>query len=196
MTTRIVLIGGFLGSGKTTLVLEAVRRLVARGYRGNQDEYYDARNSYLDQVIDRAISHDTDFHQFMLYTPVSGTPLHKEHRENGTLLPETGDLAFLGPPEIAGADLAVRDINEAGGVLGADVVLEQGDSGDTTTDTANLEVDRLLAAGSDVVVGAASSAVSKTVIDKITGACTIQFSPANTSPAPYSALTISNSTGV
>ena len=100
----------------------------------------------------------------------------------GTILPVTGDLAFLGPPEIAGADLAVQDINDAGGVLGADVVLEQGDSGDTTTDTANLEVDRLLAAGSDAIMGAASSAVSKTVIDKITGSCTIQFSPANTSP--------------
>ncbi len=100
----------------------------------------------------------------------------------GTILPVTGDLAFLGPPEIAGADLAVEDINAAGGVLGADVILEQGDSGDTTTDTANLEVDRLLAAGSDAIMGAASSAVSKTVIDKITGSCTIQFSPANTSP--------------
>ena len=100
----------------------------------------------------------------------------------GTILPVTGDLAFLGPPEIAGTNLAVEDINAAGGVLGADVVIEQGDSGDTTTDTANLEVDRLLAAGSDVVVGAASSAVSKTVIDKITGSCVIQFSPANTSP--------------
>jgi len=99
----------------------------------------------------------------------------------GTILPVTGDLAFLGPPEIAGSNLAVEDINAAGGVLGADVVMEQGDSGDTTTDTANLEVDRLLAAGSDVIVGAASSAVSKTVIDKITGSCVIQFSPANTS---------------
>ncbi len=100
----------------------------------------------------------------------------------GTILPVTGDLAFLGPPEIAGSDMAVADINAAGGVLGADVVLEQGDSGDTTTDTANLEVDRLLAAGADAIMGAASSAVSKTVIDKITGSCTIQFSPANTSP--------------
>ena len=100
----------------------------------------------------------------------------------GTILPVTGDLAFLGPPEIAGSNMAGEDINAAGGVLGADIVVEQGDSGDTTTDTANLEVDRLLAAGSDVIVGAASSAVSKTVIDKITGACTIQFSPANTSP--------------
>ncbi len=43
----------------------------------------------ISQVIDYAVSHDTDFHQFMLYTPVSGTPLHREHRENGTLLPET-----------------------------------------------------------------------------------------------------------
>ena len=100
----------------------------------------------------------------------------------GTILPVTGDLAFLGPPEIAGTNMAVEDINAAGGVLGADVVIEQGDSGDTTTDTANLEVDRLLAADADVIVGAASSAVSKTVIDKITGSCVIQFSPANTSP--------------
>jgi ABC-type branched-subunit amino acid transport system substrate-binding protein len=100
----------------------------------------------------------------------------------GTILPVTGDLAFLGPPEVAGADMAVEDINAAGGVLGQDVVLNQGDSGDTTTDTANLEVDRLLAAGADAIMGAASSAVSKTVIDKITGSCVIQFSPANTSP--------------
>jgi neutral amino acid transport system substrate-binding protein len=100
----------------------------------------------------------------------------------GTILPVTGDLAFLGPPEVAGADLAATDINEAGGVNGKDVVLEQGDSGDTTTDLANQEVDRLLAAGADAIMGAASSAVSKTVIDKITGAGVIQFSPANTSP--------------
>jgi ABC-type branched-subunit amino acid transport system substrate-binding protein len=100
----------------------------------------------------------------------------------GTILPVTGSLAFLGPPEIAGAELAVQDINEAGGVLGNDVVLNQGDSGDTTTDLANQEVDRLLALGADAIVGAASSAVSFTVIDKITGSCVIQFSPANTSP--------------
>ncbi|MEM9564354.1 MAG: ABC transporter substrate-binding protein [Actinomycetota bacterium] len=100
----------------------------------------------------------------------------------GTIFPVTGDLAFLGPAEVQGAELAVEDINAAGGVLGADVVLEQGDSGDTTTDIANTEVDRLLALGADAIMGAASSAVSLTVIDKITGAGVIQFSPANTSP--------------
>ena len=46
----------------------------------------------------------------------------------GTILPVTGDLAFLGPPEIAGAALAAEDINAAGGVLGVPMVLEQGDS--------------------------------------------------------------------
>lgn len=33
MTTRIVIVGGFLGAGKTTLILHAARRLAARGYR-------------------------------------------------------------------------------------------------------------------------------------------------------------------
>ena len=36
-------------------------------------------------IIDYAVSHDTDFHQFMLYTPVHGTPLYKQHLEDGTL---------------------------------------------------------------------------------------------------------------
>ncbi|NCX17520.1 MAG: amino acid ABC transporter substrate-binding protein, partial [Acidimicrobiia bacterium] len=100
----------------------------------------------------------------------------------GTILPVTGSLAFLGPPEVAASGFAVEDINAAGGVLGQPVVLNQGDSGDATTDTANTEVDRLLAAGAQVIIGAASSGVSLTVIDKITSAGVVQFSPANTSP--------------
>ena len=71
----------------------------------------------------------------------------------GTIFPVTGDLAFLGPAEVAGAELAIADINAAGGVFGADVVINQGDSGDTTTDTAAVEVDRLLAEGSDAIIG-------------------------------------------
>jgi len=100
----------------------------------------------------------------------------------GTLLPVTGDLAFLGPPEVAGARLAIEDINAAGGVLGVEAVLEEGDSGDTNQDIANPEVDRLLGLNADAIMGAASSAVSKLVIDKITGNSVIHFSPANTSP--------------
>jgi radical SAM superfamily enzyme YgiQ (UPF0313 family) len=36
--------------------------------------------------IEHAISHDTDFHQFMLYTPVPGTPLYQQMSEEGRLL--------------------------------------------------------------------------------------------------------------
>jgi hypothetical protein len=99
----------------------------------------------------------------------------------GYLLPLTGNLAFLGPPEIAGFDLAIQDINAAGGVLGAPVAAEGADSGDTSTDTATQSVDRLLQAGVNVIVGAASSGVSQTVVDTITGAGVMQISPANTS---------------
>ncbi len=42
----------------------------------------------IDQMITHAVSHRTDFHQFMLYTPVPGTPLYEAHKENGTLLSE------------------------------------------------------------------------------------------------------------
>jgi len=100
----------------------------------------------------------------------------------GTVLPETGNLAFLGPPEFAAAELAIQDINAAGGVLGQDVQLSQGDSGDTSTDVASQTVDRHLNNGVDAFIGAASSGVSFTFIDKVTGACKIHFSPANTSP--------------
>jgi branched-chain amino acid transport system substrate-binding protein len=100
----------------------------------------------------------------------------------GGLLPQTGDLSFLGPPEEAGAQLAVTEINEAGGALGADITFIPGDSGDADPDVANPTVDAHLAAGADVILGAAASGISLNVIDKITGACVIHFSPANTSP--------------
>jgi len=99
----------------------------------------------------------------------------------GTLLPQTGDLAFLGPPEFAGVQTAVDDINAAGGVLGKPVKQVKGDSGDGTPDIAGAQTDKLLDANADVVVGAAASSVSLSVLDKISGAGVVQFSPANTS---------------
>jgi radical SAM superfamily enzyme YgiQ (UPF0313 family) len=40
-------------------------------------------------IIDYAVRHATVFHQFMLYTPIPGTPLHERHQREGTLLPES-----------------------------------------------------------------------------------------------------------
>jgi len=101
----------------------------------------------------------------------------------GSLLPETGSLAFLGAPEFAGVEYAISEINAAGGVLGAPVEYSQGDSGDTSTDTATVTATRLLGEGVDAIVGPASSGVALTVIDQISAAGVTLFSPANTSPA-------------
>jgi radical SAM superfamily enzyme YgiQ (UPF0313 family) len=44
--------------------------------------------------LEHAVSHDTDFHQFMLYTPVPGTPLHAQMASQGRML-EDVDLADI-----------------------------------------------------------------------------------------------------
>jgi hypothetical protein len=46
------------------------------------------RPETMEQVIEDAVAHGTDFHQFMLYTPNPGTPLYAQHRAQGTLLDE------------------------------------------------------------------------------------------------------------
>jgi len=99
----------------------------------------------------------------------------------GTALPVTGNLAFLGPPEIAGTEFAAADINAAG--AGITVELIQGDSGDTDNKAYETEIPRLLGEGVSAIIGAASSGTSLQFIDQVVGAGVIQFSPANTSAA-------------
>ncbi|MCL4847150.1 MAG: cobalamin-dependent protein [Acidobacteria bacterium] len=48
----------------------------------------------IDAEVEHAVAHDTDFHQFMLYTPVPGTPLYREMEAEGRLLPGV-DLADI-----------------------------------------------------------------------------------------------------
>lgn len=99
----------------------------------------------------------------------------------GWLLPQTGPIASLGAPQIAALELAASDINEAGGVLGAELSLSGGDeAGDPAV--AGQAVDRLLSEGVPVVIGAGSSSISLSVIDKITGSGTLQCSGMNTTP--------------
>lgn len=99
----------------------------------------------------------------------------------GTLLPQTGSLRHLGPATQAAAQLAVDDVNAAGGVLGRDVRLIAGDSGDTTTNVAVQTVGRLLDDKVDAVIGSLSSAVTLSVIDRITSAGVVQVSPGDSS---------------
>jgi len=49
-------------------------------------EHHTPENIHED--LDYAISHNTDFHQFMLYTPVPGTPLYHQMNTQGRMLEE------------------------------------------------------------------------------------------------------------
>jgi ABC-type branched-subunit amino acid transport system substrate-binding protein len=98
----------------------------------------------------------------------------------GTILPQTGDLAVLGPAMIEAAKLAVEQVNEAGGINGGDVELVIGDSG-TNEDIANDTADRLIQTETvDAIIGAASSRITLSIIDKVTGAGIVECSPSNT----------------
>ena len=100
------------------------------------------------------------------------------------ILPLTGSLAFLGPPEIAGVGLAVSDINAAGGVNGVDAchdIRDSGDSSDMSVSTASAR--GIISDGASVVIGAASSSVSLNFVDALTDAQITQVSPANTAVA-------------
>ncbi|MCC4266683.1 ABC transporter substrate-binding protein [Microbacterium schleiferi] len=99
----------------------------------------------------------------------------------GTALPVTGNLAFLGPPEIAGTEYAASEVNAAN--AGVTIEMIQGDSGDTDNKAYETEIPRLLNEGVSAIIGAASSGTSLQFIDQVVGAGVIQFSPANTSAA-------------
>ncbi|MFD1714655.1 ABC transporter substrate-binding protein [Amnibacterium flavum] len=101
----------------------------------------------------------------------------------GTALPQTGNLAYLGPPEEAGVEYATSLINAATADTGLTLDVTYGDSGDTDNKAYETEIPRLLGEGVSAVIGAASSGTSLQFIQTLVDADVIQFSPANTSDA-------------
>ena len=98
----------------------------------------------------------------------------------GSVLPQTGSLAFLGPPEQAGVQLAVDEINEA--KKGITIDFTPGDSGDADNKAFETTVPKLQSEGVTAMIGAAASGVTKLFLDSNVDAGIITFSPANTSP--------------
>ena len=81
--------------GADTLAL--TRRLQEHGIRVHGStiiglEHHTPEN--IDREIEHAVGHGADCHQFMLYTPMPGTPLHAEVGREGRLLPGV-DLADI-----------------------------------------------------------------------------------------------------
>lgn len=102
----------------------------------------------------------------------------------GILVAFTGDLSDYGPGIAGGSELAVKEINAAGGVLGQPIELAQGDTG-TDPSQGVTEATRLInIEGVHAIVGALSSGVTLAVAESVTGPNNIlQISPASTSPA-------------
>lgn len=100
----------------------------------------------------------------------------------GSLLPQTGQLAFLGGPMMGGVAYAVEQINAAGGVNGSPVTLINVDEGDSSTDVASQSVDSLIAKGVTGFVGAASTGNTLNILDKATSNGLVEVSPSNTGP--------------
>ncbi|MEO7348966.1 MAG: ABC transporter substrate-binding protein [Terrimesophilobacter sp.] len=101
----------------------------------------------------------------------------------GTLLPTTGAAAFLSKAQDAGVELAVREINEAGGVNGKPVVVYHQDSGDASTTKAEGSFADLLSKSVDVVIGPSSSVLAERLLPKLMSAGMVMISPSATSPA-------------
>ncbi|WP_213456225.1 ABC transporter substrate-binding protein [Rhizomonospora bruguierae] len=104
----------------------------------------------------------------------SGAPL-----KIGGLLPQTGDLSLMYPPMSTAAELAIKEINAAGGVLGEKVVWLPGDDG-TNPEVARATVSRQIDEGVHVLIGAGASSISKAVLDQTVAAGVVLFSPCNT----------------
>jgi ABC-type branched-subunit amino acid transport system substrate-binding protein len=97
----------------------------------------------------------------------------------GGVLPETGALQFAYPPIIAGARVAIADINDAGGVFGVDVEWFDGDSG-TDPEVARATIAQHVEDGVHILIGPAASGVAGAVLPDAVAAELIMFSPSNT----------------
>ena len=99
----------------------------------------------------------------------------------GAFLPLTGGLAFLAPASVGGVDLAINDINAAGGVLDKDSCVNLVDSSETTQAAVSIaNIKKQLQSKVSAIVGPESSGVTYNVLPTIKGAKTVLFSQAAT----------------
>jgi len=85
----------------------------------------------------------------------------------GLLMPQSGDLSAILKALVTPIDMAVKEINAAGGVNGKPVVTTQRDDG-TAVNVASASLDSLLNSDKvDVILGPASSTTTLGIIDKI-----------------------------
>ncbi|HUB05457.1 MAG TPA: ABC transporter substrate-binding protein [Myxococcales bacterium] len=105
----------------------------------------------------------------------------------GAVLSQTGELADIGAGELQAANLAVSQINAAGGVLGAQLALDAKDD-HSEADAGVAAAQALVSAGVPVILGAVASGVTIPIAQQVAiPAGVVLISGASTSPA-YTAL--------
>lgn len=102
----------------------------------------------------------------------------------GTLFPMSGDVASIGAGMVAAVEVAVRDVNAAGGVLGQPVEVYYRDSGDAAQTQLESAFADLVARGIDVVIGPASAELAERLVPLATDAGVMVISPAIPLSAP------------
>lgn len=100
----------------------------------------------------------------------------------GTLMPASGNFAFLGAAQAAAVSVAVAEINAAGGTDGTPVELLARDSGDASATTAEASLADLVANQADVVIGPTSSVLAQRLLPALIAAHLPMISPAATFP--------------
>jgi ABC-type branched-subunit amino acid transport system substrate-binding protein len=98
----------------------------------------------------------------------------------GLLLPKTGALAGSGKPIFAAVEVALKDVNAAGGVLGKPVVTVTEDDG-TDVGKATAGANRLIDDGVNAIIGPSFSGAATAVVPIAAAAGVIVFSPSATS---------------
>jgi ABC-type branched-subunit amino acid transport system substrate-binding protein len=106
---------------------------------------------------------------------------HDDVLDFGLIYPATGGSSYISAPLLTAFELAIADINQAGGVNGHEVTAEIADEAGESA------VVREVAAGYvnndiDVVIGATDSGMSQEIIQMLHDSRTVQCSGSNTSP--------------
>ena len=86
----------------------------------------------------------------------------------GLLVPQTGPIGMFGPSMINSAQIAVDDLNLAGGLLGRDIDLLVGEGGGSEQDIVK-EAERLIGQGAAAIIGSHTSPNRQALVRSIGG---------------------------
>ncbi len=99
----------------------------------------------------------------------------------GVLFPESGSLNAIVGALRTPVDMAIEEINAAGGVLGQDVGIAAADDGTDDTNLARTGLERLVSSdGINVLLGPASSTLTEALMEDIVAADVVACSGSNT----------------